>query len=36
MGNKVRESFQAIVECAGKQASITKILSNPVLMAMEI
>jgi hypothetical protein len=36
LGNKVRESFQAIVECAGKQASITKILSNPVLTAMEI
>jgi hypothetical protein len=36
VGNKVRESVQAIVECAGKQASITKISSNPVLAAMEI
>ena len=36
LGNKVRESFQAIVECAGKQASIAKILSDPVLTAMEI
>ena len=35
--NKVsRESVQAIVECAGKYASITKISSNPVLAAMEI
>jgi hypothetical protein len=38
--NKVRESVQAIVECAGKQAgkqaTITNILSNPVLAAMEI
>ncbi len=42
MGNKVRESVQAIVECAGKQgkqgkqATITNISSNPVLAAMEI
>ena len=38
--NKVRESVQAIVECAGKQAGkqamITNISSNPVLAAMEI
>jgi hypothetical protein len=36
VGNKVRESVQAIVECAGVHASITKISSNPVLAAMEI
>ena len=39
MGNKVRESVQAIVECTrkqGKQARIKNILSNPVLAAMEI
>ncbi len=35
--NKVsRESVQAIVECAGKHALITKISSTPVLAAMEI
>jgi hypothetical protein len=35
--NKVRESIESsIVDCVGKQASITKILSNPVLVAMEI
>jgi hypothetical protein len=39
VGNKVRESVEAIVECAGKQgkqATITNISSNPVLAAMEI
>ena len=37
MCNKVRESVESsIVDCVGKQASITKILSNPVLVAMEI
>ena len=39
VGNKVRESVQAIVECVGKQgkqATIMNILSNPVLVAMEI
>jgi hypothetical protein len=33
---KVRESFVSIDKCTGKQASITKILSNLVLVAMEI
>jgi len=39
VGNKVRESVQAIVECVGKQgkqATIMNILSNPVLVVMEI
>jgi hypothetical protein len=39
VGNKVRESVQAIVECAGKQgkqATIKNISRNPVLAAMEI
>ncbi len=37
MGNKVRESVESsIVDCARKQARITKISSNPVLAAIEI
>ena len=36
VGNKVSRESNAIVECAGKRASITKISSNPVLAAMEI
>ncbi len=39
MANKVRESFESIDECAGKQgkqARITNILRNPVLAATEI
>ena len=37
VGNKVREFVESsIVDCAEKQALITKISSNPVLAAMEI
>ena len=37
VGNKVRESVESsFVDCAGKQASLTKILSNPEMAAMEI
>ena len=37
VGKKVREYVESsIVDCTGKQASITKISSNPVLVAMEI
>ena len=37
VGNKVRESVESsIVDCAEKQASTTKISSNPVLVAMKI
>ena len=37
VGNKVRESVESsIVDCAGKQASLTKISSNPEMAAMKI
>ena len=37
VGNKVRDSVESsIVDCAEKQASTTKISSNPVLVAMKI
>ncbi len=36
MSRKVRGCIEPVVECSGKQATITKILRNPALAATEI